>query len=396
MATRSSIRSRLATPEPSASGRRNALAKLSVALVLAMSTWFSATAVIAQLREEWGLSDSYAAWLTISVQLGFVAGAVVSSLFNLADVLPAQKVILGGALGAAAANIGLLLGETTALPLLFATGFFLAAVYPPTLKLMATWFREGRGVALGILVGALTVGSAFPHLVNALGGANWRTVVTTTSLLTVAGGLAAISVREGGFPFPRARFDPRQIRSVFSDRDVRLASFGYFGHMWELYAMWAWFVVFMRSTGVSSFTASLATFAVIGSGAIGCWLGGVIGDRGDRARLTIGMMLTSAACAVIVGPAAEASLFLALAVGLVWGISVVGDSAQFSTLVTERADQRYVGTALTLQLALGFTLTVATIWLLPRFVETVGWEWGFVLLAPGPLVGSAAMSRLSR
>ncbi len=396
MGTHSSIRSRLIPTEPSASGGRKALAKLAAALVLAMSTWFSATAVIPQLRDEWGLSDSYAAWLTISVQLGFVAGAVVSSVFNLADILPAQKVVFAGAAGAAAANLGLLLGESSALPLRFATGFFLAAVYPPTLKLMATWFRRGRGVALGVLVGAITVGSSFPHLVNAIGGANWRVVITATTLLTVAGGLVALSVAEGAFPFPRAAFDPRQIRSVFSDRNVRLTSLGYFGHMWELYAMWAWFVVFMRSTGVSSITASLATFAVIASGAVGCWLGGVIGDRRDRARLTIGMMLISAACSLVIGLAAEASLIVVLLVGLVWGITVVGDSAQFSTLVTERADQRYVGTALTLQLAFGFTLTVATIWLLPRFVEAVGWEWGFALLAPGPILGSAAMSRLSK
>jgi MFS family permease len=382
--------------EVSSPQRATALAKLAAALVLAMSTWFSATAVIPQLRAEWGLTDSYAAWLTISVQLGFVAGAVVSSLFNLADVLPVQKVVLVGAIGAAAANLGLLIGETFALPLRFATGFFLAAVYPPTLKLMATWFREGRGVALGVLVGALTVGSAFPHLVNALGGANWRTVVLTTSVLTLAGGLVALSVSEGGFPFPPAVFDPKQIRSVFTDRDVRLTSLGYFGHMWELYAMWAWFVVFMRATGASSLTSSLTTFAVIASGAIGCWLGGIVGDKRGRARLTIWMMLTSAACALVVGVAAEASLFLVLVVGLIWGISVVGDSAQFSTLVTERADQRYVGTALTLQLAFGFTLTVATIWLIPRFVEAVGWQWGFALLAPGPLLGSAAMARLGK
>jgi MFS family permease len=360
-----------------------------------MSTWFSATAVIAQLREEWGLGDTHAAWLTIAVQVGFVVGATVSSVLNLADVIPPQRFVLIGACGAAMANLGLLLGETGAVGLRFATGFFLAAVYPPTLKLMATWFRTGRGAALGILVGAVTIGSSFPHLVNALGGANWRTVVVTTSVLTFIGGLLALTVSEGAFPFPKAQFDPRQIRSVLADRDVRLTSFGYFGHMWELYAMWAWFVVFMRTaTDASAFTASLVTFAVIASGALGCWLGGVIADRRDRPSLTIGMMLASASCALLIGFASEISIVLVIIVGLIWGITVVGDSAQFSTLVTERADQRYVGTALTLQIAFGFTLTVATIWLIPRFVDAVGWEWGFVLLAPGPLLGSAAMWRL--
>jgi MFS family permease len=382
------------------SGARRALVLLALALVLSMTTWFSASAVIPQLRDDWDLSSSAAAWLTIAVQLGFVLGALLSSALNLADVVSPRLVIVGGCLGAALANAGLAFthGPGAAIPLRLATGFFLAGVYPPALKLMSTWFQRGRGVALGTLVGALTVGSALPHLVNGLGGLDWHTVIWVTSALTLCGGVVVLAaVGEGPFPFPRATFDPRQAGLVFRNRGVRLASLGYFGHMWELYAMWAWFVVFasdrLFSTGSH---AAYATFAVIGAGGLGCWVGGVLGDRWGRERTTALMMAISGTCAVAIGLALDAPTWVIVAIGLVWGFTVVADSAQFSTLVTEHADQAYVGTALTLQLALGFTLTVATIWLIPVFEHAFGWRYAFAFLAPGPALGVVAMLRLKR
>jgi len=380
--------------------RRAALGQLSLALILAMSTWFSASAVVPQLREEWTLSTGAAAWLTIAVQLGFVAGAVVSSLLNVSDLLSPRIIILGGALGAAAANAGLLLvdGPASALPYRALTGFFLAGVYPPALKLIATWFQRGRGLALGTLVGAITVGSAMPHLVNGLGGLDWRVTVVATSILTVIGGAVGSMVREGPSPFPRAVFDPRQAGQVLSNRGVRLASLGYFGHMWELYAMWAWFAVFfaevVNPSGEPSSATAYATFLVIGIGGLGCIVGGILGDRWGRERTTSLMMLISGACALLIGLLFNAPTWLVLLVGLVWGFAVVGDSAQFSTMVTEHADQAYVGTALTLQLALGFTLSVATLWLIPVLVDEVSWRWAFAFLAPGPALGVLAMRRL--
>jgi MFS family permease len=379
-----------------APGRRRALAVLAAALVLAMTTWFSASAVVPQLRAEWSLGDTAAAWLTIAVQLGFVAGALLSSVLNLADVIAPRVVILAGAAGAAAANalLGAVSGAGAAIPLRFLTGFFLAGVYPPALKLMATWFRRGRGTALGILVGALTLGSAMPHLVNGLGGLDWHTVVYATSALTLAGGLLALAVPDGPYPFPEATFDPHQARRVFANRGVRLASLGYFGHMWELYAMWAWFVVFYATAVDDGAGAAYATFAVIAAGALGCWVGGILGDRIGRPETTALAMAVSGTCALLIGLFLDAPAWAVLAVGLVWGFTVVADSAQFSTLVTEHADQAYVGTALTMQLALGFTLTVATIWLLPFFADAVGWRWAFAFLAPGPALGVLAMLRL--
>jgi len=384
-------------------GRWRALFTLSLALILTMTTWFSASAVIPQLRDEWTLTETAAAWLTISVQLGFVTGAVLSSLFNVADVHPPRRVIVAGATGAALANAVILLANsaTPALPLRFLTGFFLAGVYPPALKLMATWFRNKRGTALGIMVGALTVGSAAPHLVNGLGGLQWRIVIGATSGMTLLGALiVAWAVTDGPFPFPRATFDPSRIRSALADRGVRLASLGYFGHMWELYAMWAWFVVFFAAHerqigGGSESAAAFATFAAIGIGGFGCWVGGLAGDRWGRARTTVVMMGVSGACSLLIGAAFEAPTWILLTVSLLWGFTVVGDSALFSTLVTELADQSYVGTALTLQLALGFTLTVVTIWLIPLMERAAGWQWAFVLLAPGPALGIVSMRRLA-
>ena len=368
-----------------------------------MSTWFSATAVVPRLRELWDLSAGQAAALTIAVQLGFVAGALVSAAGTLADIFSSRWVIVGGAVGASVANVGLALTDDppAAIALRFATGFFLAGVYPPALKLMATWFRMRRGRALGILVGALTVGSALPHLVNALGGLEWRVVVFATSALTLLGAaVVAGFVREGPFPFPRATFDPRQVARVFKQREVRLASLGYFGHMWELYAMWAWFLVFFTdATGVDrtagSSSAAVATFAVIGIGALGCWVGGLLGDGWSRSKTTAAMMAASGACAVVSAVFHDGPVALLLVVGLVWGFSVVGDSAQFSTMVTEFAEQAYVGTALTLQLALGFTLTVSTIWLVPLVETSAGWGWALAMLAVGPGLGLVAMLRLA-
>ncbi|MFN2464052.1 MAG: MFS transporter [Candidatus Dormibacteria bacterium] len=386
-------------------GRWSALATLAVGLLLSMATWFSATAVIPQLRQEWHLGPGAQAWLTIAVQLGFVLGALVSAALNLADVFPVRRLMLCGAIGAATANAFLVLagGPGTAIPIRLVTGAFLALVYPPALKTMATWFGSNRGAALGVLVGALTIGSASPHLVNAVGGTSWRPVILVTSALTVAGGLAFVTIyREGPNGFPRATFDPRQAFRAFASRGLRLAGLGYLGHMWELYAMWAWFSVFFADVLVLHHVAgvrrlaSAAAFLVIAIGALGCVVGGRLGDRWGRTRLTALSMVISAACAGLIGFLRPAPVSVVLAVALVWGFWVIADSAQFSAMVTELADQRYVGTAVTIQLALGFTLTVVTIWLIPIVLAAVTWRFAFLLLVPGPALGAVAMLRLMR
>lgn len=382
-------------------GRWLALTLLSVSLVLAMSTWFSASAVVPQLEDAWGLSSTAKAWLTIAVQLGFVTGAVVSAVLNLSDRVQARFLILAGGVGAGVANLLLVMVDSAAagIPLRFATGFFMAAVYPPAFKLISTWFRAGRGLALGVLAGAIILGNALPHLVNGLGGVDWRSVIFATSALSVVGGLVAVTVSEGPYPFSRSVFDPRQVGRVFANRGVRLASIGYFGHMWELFAMYAWFLVFFSDQltndgGVALPTAAYVTFAVIAAGAAGSWFGGVLADRWGRSNTTALMLTISGLCSLGIGLFFGTSTWLIVAIGLVWGFTVVADSAQFSAIVTEVADQSYVGTALTMQVAVGFTVTVVTIWLIPVVEDAVTWQWAFAILALGPLTGIAAMLRL--
>jgi MFS family permease len=377
---------------------------LSLTLILSMSTWFSATSVLPQLREQWDLSQGSSAWLTIAVQIGFVVGSLISTLINLSDILSPSKMILVGSLGSAVVNLLLLWVDDISLgiALRFATGFFLVGVYPPAFKLMSTWFRKGRGTALGVLAAALVLGNGIPHLVNGLGGLDWHIVIYTTSALSLLGGLiAAVLVKMGPYPFPKAEFNRGQIGSILANRGVRLAILGYIGHMWELFAMFAWFSTFynvvLQNRGIpDEGKSALATFAIFVAGSLGCWLGGLISDRWGRANTTILMLAISGCCSLFIGILLEAPPLIVLVIGLVWGFSVVADSAQFSTLVTELADQTYVGTALTLQLALGFAVTVVTIWVIPILQEIVGWQWAFAFLAPGPVVGILSMFRLKK
>jgi MFS family permease len=375
---------------------------LSLALVLAQSIWFSASAVIPQLRIAWTLTPSSAAWLTIAVQIGFVVGALVSSLLNLADIISPRHVIMGGAIGAALANFLLLFasGPEVGVPLRFATGFFLAGVYPPALKLISTWFRDDRGLALGILAAAVVMGNGIPHLINGLGGLDWQIVILVTSIQSLIGGLIAeFIIREGPYPFPTAIFDPRQIGLALTNRGVRLATLGYIGHMWELFALYAWILVFflevLKVQGVGTVTtAAFATFAMFVVGAIGSWVGGYLADRWGRTNTTILMLSISGTCALLIGSLFHTNIYLVMIVGLIWGFTSVADSAQFSTMITETADQSYVGTALTVQLATGFAVTVITIWLIPILQDLFSWRWAFAFLVPGPIIGILAMIRL--
>jgi MFS family permease len=388
-------------------GRWAALGVLATAAFLEMSTWFSASAVLPQLRAAWGISAWSGSWLTISVLIGFVFGALFSAVVNLADIVSPRRLMFLGGIGAATFNSCLLVthGIAGAIPLRFATGAALALVYPPSMKAMATWFKRDRGTALGVMVGGTTLGTSLPHLLNALGGVHWPRVIIATSVLTTLGALIAeYAAHDGPFPFPSAKFDPHQAVLVFANRGVRLATLGYFGHMWELYAMWTWCGAFfadaLRARGTifpggdPTREAALAAFAAIGAGSLGCWAAGVLADRWGRTRTAAASMIISGLCALGIGALATYSVALTLVLGVVWGFAVVADSAQFSTMVTECADQSYVGTALTLQLAIGFTLSVATVWLVPILKDLHGWPWAFAALAPGPALGVIAMFRL--
>jgi MFS family permease len=384
-----------------------ALLLLAIAELLAMTLWFSATAVMPALVAAWALSPTGAAWLTAAVQAGFVVGALGSAVFNLPDVLPPRRMFALAAVAGALVNLLLAWvadGIGAALVLRFLTGVALAGVYPPGMKIAAGHVSgRGRGLAIGALVGSLTLGSATPHLVAGLldaRGLSHVAVLTVSSALALVGALiVATLVTDGPYAPGRAPFDPRQLGRVLRDRAVLLANLGYFGHMWELYAVWTWLAVFLAEALPPGDPGAprLAAFAIIGvAGAAGAFAGGWLADRIGRTTVTIGAMAISGACCLASAWAYAGPAWLLVAFGLVWGASVIADSAQFSASVTELSEPAYMGTALTLQTSLGFALTLVTIWGLPLLAQHVGWRYAFLVLAPGPFLGCWAMAALRR
>ena len=372
--------------------------------VAAMALWFSASAVIPALSAEFRLSGFAQAALTSGVQAGFVLGCVASAVLGLADRLDPRRLFAASASVGAAANALLLVVDPAsagAPALRVVTGACMAGVYPVGMKLASTWAKGDMGLMVGILVGALTLGSASPHLFNALGGVDWRIPLALASASALAAAMLIFLAGIGPNRVPTPRFDPSAALTAWSDTPLRLANLGYLGHMWELYAMWAWIGVFFSASfalslppGLAPVAAKLAAFATIAAGAIGSVGAGLLADRLGRTTLTIAAMAVSGTCAATIGFLFGGDPVWLVVLAVIWGASIVADSAQFSASVAELADRARVGTMLTVQTALGFTLTLITIHLMPYLVDALGWRYAFVPLAVGPAVGVWAMLRL--
>ncbi|MFC7686677.1 nitrate/nitrite transporter [Ureibacillus sp. GCM10028918] len=383
-------------------GSWKALVWIGLSQLCALSLWYSASVIAPELIEVWNLSSNLESWLSASVPIGFVIGALFSSYFGLADRFNPRKIFAISALIGALVNALLIVVNSGFLGILLRilTGIIIAGIYPIAVKILSEWFPRKRGLAIGILIAALTLGSSLPHfIVMFFSSVSWKFVIICSSALAlVAAAIVSFILEDSPVKSKKRPFSLKVIKKVVMNKPVMLANYGYFGHMWELYAMWTWLPSFLAASFLAyspetpHWFIALSSFLSIGiAGAIGCVVGGLISDKIGRANLTIISMVISAICSIIIGFTYGQFIWLTLIIAIIWGFSIISDSAQFSAAVSEIAEEEYVGTALTFQMCIGFLFTIFSINLIPIVQRMIGWEWAFAILAIGPILGIITM-----
>lgn len=366
------------------------------------SLWFVGNAILPDIRKHLNIQGNAAGNITSVVQFGFIAGTLVFAIFLIADRFASAKVFFVSSAIAALSNISIIWfaeNLSAVYVLRFVTGFFLAGIYPVGMKIASDWYEKSLGKALGLLVGALVLGTAFPHLLRSnLYALPWKQVLIFTSLFAITGGLLILFfVGEGPYRKPASRFQFSVTYQIFRSADFRAAAFGYFGHMWELYTLWAfipYIFSFYNSSGNLALNVSLWSFIIIGMGGVGCVAGGYISQRTGSSRVAFFALLTSGLCCLCSFAVFHLPPVWFLSALILWGVTVAADSPQFSTLVAKTAIPEYKGTALTIVTCIGFAITIVSIQFINYLESWLKIDSVFVLLAPGPLIGLLFLFRL--
>ena len=362
---------------------------------LGTSLWFAGNAVLGDLQQQWQLDDAALSYMTSSIQLGFICGTLVFAFFTISDRFAPRMVFFVCSVLGAAANLGIFIapgGLSSLLALRYFTGFFLAGIYPVGMKMAAGWYRQGLGQALGYLVGALVMGTAFPHLLKSTSRLfPWQDVIVTISGFAALGGvLILLLVPEGPYAVKGTKFNSKALATIFRSKDLRSASFGYFGHMWELYALWAFFPIFIKVYGTAAvelLNVHFWSFAVIASGFLGCAGGGHLSKKFGSPAVAFFQLLISGICCLLSPLFFHAPPAVFLIFILFWGITVVGDSPQFSALTAQTAPAELIGSALTIVTCIGFLITIFSIQLANYLLNFIATEYIFLFLIPGPILG---------